>query len=221
MAGSGSSERKYGEFYESPKNITTFNSNITDLFYNYFLKNHCKTYGKHIPKTIGAVPKVFLTIYIDKPQLTKVAVSAFHDIQRCANYHNLFDKGTGEISICPHKKAGYIAKWFVAFSPIIVPENELYDIESQLVSARNAGNSDLVKIFEGLYHTIYYINEMFILRTVFTTYMGLSSKALNHITADEMMNLVKMMSYRSGRLQGVDLAMIFHWMQETLRERSK
>lgn len=162
-------------------------------------------------------------VYIDVARLQRVIVSAFDDIKRCADYHKLFEADDVSkiltISICEHKIAGFFTKWFMTFSPIIVPPDTMKAFERLCDKFEAEPDDERKKNVFQLRKWLNHINEYFIFWVAFVTIMKIPMQYISFLGREERRDLLYLLTFRTGRLQGVDLSLIFHWVQQALSER--
>jgi len=199
--------RNYGEYEESEENIHKFGSNIIGYF-TKFRRDFIKRHQDHIPTALLRETKKFT---IDSVRLQKVVVSIFKDVKRYADFHNLFDCN-GKIDICEHKEAGYFIKWFMSFTPILIPDAVVSQYRTHSIEFDNNNARDA-------YDEVEKINEYFALHTALHVFVKIPEQQGCFMHMEERRDILYMLTYRVGRLDGVDLAMLLHWIQQTLAQR--
>lgn len=226
--------RDYGKYRNRTQRVREFCNGLNASFAKFIDDVIDKFDEKMVDRAVLAM---VAKIRLDQIRLQKAVGSAFDDIKRCADYHGLFkpddkDNPTKRVlSICKHKQAAFVLKWFIHFLPACVPPevNERLEQYRQDWAAKSKNTSqaiteetdpNLVAAIDLLRH-ISQINEIFIFETVFVEIMGLPRKYVDLFQAHELRDLIYVFTFRASRWQGVDLSLLFHWIQEALTGRER
>ena len=143
-------------------------------------------------------------IYIDSFRLYRALSSAYDD-------REFFCREFPEI--CSHKEASFVAKWFMNFRPVIIPEKVLHDIENKCNVYQNS------QVGKSRFAFFLNMNEEFILRFIFVYIMDLPAEFYRYLYPKELSVLLQTLSYRMGRMQGEDFSLTLYFTELTLKNR--
>jgi len=201
----------------NPANPDCVNKHVLRII-AHFSKHHkalMKDLGESLPINEAQLESWTKMIGIDVGRLQEAVQSALEDMKRCVDFHKLYDKNTKVIDACHHKACAFFIKWFMCFRPIHA-DGVLRELN---VIMSKAGTSIPSNIAEA-YLEIFNINEFFIFQTSIRSFLTMPFEHIAFMRPIEKRDILYALKYRIGRMQGVDLSMMLHWMQETLYYRS-
>lgn len=163
--------------------------------------------------------KLLPLIRIDLNRLGDVICSCFLDVQRCAAFHKLYDSSCPDkININQVKEAGFLAKWFMNFTPIVIPNEVIANVDK--FCKEYPQDEYIANGAKALSHRLVRINEYFITGYVLQITLQMPPTDQSTITTEEWKDLIYMLTYRCGRQEGTDLSLLFYWIQQTAMFRS-
>jgi len=235
----------YGEYTANEEKVREFCKEIERIF-DQFVSQLSEKYDEENFRQIefGLEPldlTLLKRIYLDTNRLQRAVMSAFIDICRYAEFHELFDDShvPPRLDICEHKKGGFLTRWFIRFCPAIIPlpvaaaadsfhlkrygALELLKAEDDLdPKIKTAAVDELEKAAHRaweLLDLVTRLNEYFILHFVLHAVMAIPIHEDVFFTQVEKRDLVYHLTYRAGHLQGSDWSLLFHWIQQGLSAR--
>jgi hypothetical protein len=214
----------YGEYADNGEKVGEYCREIIQVFTDFviqLLEDYDKENSRQVK--LGLKPldlALFGQIYLDANRLQYAVMSAFIDIKRCVDFHNLFDC-SHKVDICEHKVSGCLTRWFMRFCPAIIPSPLVADAESFYLARKGAlGPADEAthRAWE-LLDLVTRLNEHFILHFVLHVIIAIPRYETVFFRQVEKRDLIYHLTYRAGHLQGTDWSMIFHWIQQGLSPR--
>ncbi|MDL2315694.1 hypothetical protein LJC59_01235 [Desulfovibrio sp. OttesenSCG-928-A18] len=232
--------RDTNDYRNTPENKRNFTEKVQEAF-SHYRQAFLQRFKGYVPVTLmGQIT----TVSMDSVRLQKAVESMYLDIDRCVSFHPLMDDAGG-VRICAHKVAGFFAKWFMVFTPIIVPARAVDAFRAHVISYHERGYEKLppssfrfcsaeaeansseedhrlrteADNAYAAYDELQAFNEHFALQVAMNPIMDIPEQHGCFLHSEEREVMLYMLSYRVGRLDGLDLALTFHWMQQTLALR--